>query len=190
MPDPVRRDWFPSTLRGLAAGVLILCVLAALVGLLPGYDVYKDGNDCIGRAIGRLVAFEHGDPSACIRADVFVRTDPAGGLELVLAMLPIVLGALLVRRWPGYVSGFLWPVAMVVTFAVWFVATFSLDLFSGTRTVMLWPAHVVAILVGAIAVILTVLMFGVPLLALVRAILRPRAPRPEPLARARVVKLP
>lgn len=189
MPAPADRDWFPRTLRAIATVVLVLCAAAAVVGSVPGVEVYKDTRDCLGEALGGLFVMHHGHhASPCERNPVLIGTEAAGGWELLVALLPVALGAWIVRRRPTYLAAFLWPVLLLVSFAVWFVATFDLDLFSTIHRVPMWPAYALQTALGAIALTLLVVMIGVPIVALVRAIRRPRPPRPEPLAPARVVR--
>ncbi|HVK85425.1 MAG TPA: hypothetical protein VM513_15005 [Kofleriaceae bacterium] len=191
MPALADRDWFPRTLRAIATVVLVLCAIAAVAGVVPGVQVYKDTNDCIGEALGNLFVMHHGGHAQpCESNPVLIGTEAAGGWSFLVALLPIALGAWIVRRHPTYLAAFLWPVLLLVAFAVWFVATFDLDLFSPIHRVPMWPAYALQTVLGAIALMLAVVMIGVPIVALVRAIRRPRAPRPEPLAAARVVKRP
>lgn len=178
-------------LRNVAATVLVLCGVAVVVGFIPGVDVYEDKNDCIGQAFSRAFSW-HGssDSAPCVRNDVLLRTEAAGGLPLVIALLPVALGALVVRRWPRLWIAALWPFVLVGSIAIFFAFTFDLDLFSPIREVPRWPATLTAYTAGAIAVVLLAVLIGVPIVAWRNlAARRAEQRRQQTLAPARVVKI-
>lgn len=183
-----------SVLRLVATVVLGLCGIAVIVGFIPGVDVYEDKNDCIGHAFARAFSWHGGgDRSPCVRNDVLLRTEAAGGWPLVLSLAWVALGAVALRRWPRLWIAALWPLVMIVSAAIFFAFTFELDLFSPIREVPRWPATLLAILVGAIAVILVAVLVVVPIVGTLRWLAARKAERdaqPEPLAQARVVKMP
>jgi hypothetical protein len=93
-----------SVLRLVATVVLGLCGIAVIVGFIPGVDVYEDKNDCIGHAFARAFSWHGGgDRSPCVRNDVLLRTEAAGGWPLVLSLAWVALGAVALRRWPRLV---------------------------------------------------------------------------------------
>lgn len=180
-------------LRWIAGLVLGLCALAVLVGFIPGIDVFEDKNDCIGRALARAFSWHGGgDHSPCERNDVLLRTEAAGGWPLLVSLVPVALGALALRRWPKLWIAALWPLLLIVAAAIFFAFTFELDLFSPIREVPRWPAHLLAVVVVAIAVVLAVVLLVTPIVAIRRIVMARRAEReaqPEPFAQARVVKM-
>lgn len=182
-----------SVLRLVATVVLVLCGIAAIVGFIPGVDVYEDKNDCIGHAFARAFSWHGGDRTPCVRNDVLLRTEAAGGWALVLSLAWIALGAVALRRWPRLWVAALWPLVMIVSAAIFFALTFELDLFSPIREVPRWPVTLLAFLVGTIALILVTVLVVTPIVGIRRYLAARQAERdaqPEPLAQARVVKLP
>lgn len=187
----MRFDAPGSVMRWTASLVIVLCGIAVVVGFIPGVDIYEDKNDCIGQAFARAFSWHGGgDRSPCVRNDVLLRTEAAGGWTLVLALLPIALGGLVLRRWPRLWIAALWPLVMIGSAAIFLAVKFELDLFSPIREVPRWPATLLGLVVGAIVVVLLVVLIVVPIVGITRW-LQARArrePEPEPIARARVVK--
>jgi len=181
-------------LRSVATVVLVLCGLAVVVGFIPGVDVYEDKNDCIGHAFARAFSWHGGgDRTPCVRNDVLLRTVAAGGWPLVLSLAWVALGAVALRRWPRLWIAALWPLVMIISATVFFAFTFELDLFSPIREVPRWPATLLAFLVGTIALILVAVLIVTPIVGVRRYLAARKAERdaqPEPLAQARVVKMP
>ena len=180
-------DWLPRVLRRVALAVIVLCGLAMIVGLLPGMKVYKDANDCFGHALGRLFsAHGGGGGSTCESHYVLIRTERAGGWELMLALLPVVLGGLAVRRWPRPLIAGLWPLGAFVLLAIGVIVTFDLEIFSLERKVAMWPTVVVSVLLGFVALIMLIVFVAMPIVGVVRFRARRRAAR-EVIPQARVV---
>lgn len=189
----MRFDQKGSVLRAVAVLVLVLCGLSVIVGFIPGVDIYEDKNDCIGRAFARAFSWHGGgDRSPCVRNDVLLRTEAAGGWPLVLSLAWVALGAVALRRWPRLWIAALWPFVMIVSAAIFFAFTFELDLFSSIREVPRWPAILLAFLVGTIALILLTVLIVTPIVGTKRYLAARRAERdaePEPLAQARVIRM-
>lgn len=189
----MRFDQKGSVLRAVATLVLVLCGLAVIVGFIPGIDIYEDKNDCVGHALARAFSWHAGgDRSPCVRNDVLLRTEAAGGWPLVLSLAWVALGAVAVRRWPRLWIAALWPLVMIVSGTIFVAFTFELDLFSPIREVPRWPATLLAFLVGTIALVLVTVLIVTPIVGTKRYLAARKAERdaqPEPLAQARVVKM-
>jgi hypothetical protein len=180
------KDWLPPTLRTIALVVIALCGVAVVFGMFPGTKVYKDANDCFGHALGALFSAHGGGHSTCESHYILVRTESAGGWQGALALTPIVLGAMVLRRWPRPLIAFLWPMGGFVLLAIGFIVTFKLEIFSLEHKVALWPTYVVSAMLGLIFLIMTALFLGSPIVGIVRWRARRRAAR-ERIPEARVV---
>ena len=185
MDGASNQDWLPRVLRVVALAVIVVCGLAMVIGLLPGTEIYRDANDCFGHALGSLFS-AHGGGGHCEAHYKLIGTRPAGGGELILALTPVVLGGLAVRRWPRPLVAGLWPVGAFVLLVIGVVITFDLDLFSLEHKVPLWPSYVVSALLGLIALVMMVLVVAMPIIGIRRALARRRAAR-EVMPEARVI---
>lgn len=185
MDDVSKPDWLPRVLRVVALAVIVVCGLAMVIGLLPGTKIYRDANDCFGHALGSLFS-AHGGGGHCEPHYKLIGTKPAGGFDLVVALIPLVLGGLAVRRWPRPLVAGLWPVGAFVLLVIGAIVTLDFDIFSLERKVPLWPSYVVSGLLGLIALIMLVLIIAMPIISIHRALARRRAAR-EAFPAARVV---
>lgn len=183
----MQTEWVPRVLRVVALTVCALCGVAMVVGWLPGIEVYRDANDCFGRALGALFsAHGGGGRSPCEHHYVYVETRLAGGWGLMAALAPVVLGGLALWRWPKLWIAWVWPVLMFVLLVVSVVLTLDFDIFGTEHKVPLWPSYVVSTMMALIAIVFVVLIVTVPIVALVRLRARRRAAR-ERIPEARVV---
>jgi hypothetical protein len=185
MDDLSKPDWLPRVLRGVALAVIVVCALAMVFGMLPGTAIYRDANDCFGHALGSLFS-AHGGGGHCEAHYKLIGTKPAGGFELALALLLVVLGALAVRRWPRPLVAGLWPVGAFVLLVIGAIVTLDFDIFSLEHKVPLWPSYVVSALLGLIALVMMALVVAMPIISIRRALARRRAAR-EAFPEARVV---
>lgn len=178
-PDNDRRTRLRTKLlRGSILGLIALCVVAGVFALIPSVEVYEDRNDCLGQALGRVFAFEHGPRSACERADQLVRTDtPIDGATAILYLVGLLVPGVLLWFHPLLRYALLWPVWTIVATVVLLTATFELDLM--THTIRLWPAHVFAIaMIAILATLILIVPLGCGVFALAtrsRAVELPRA---------------
>ena len=186
MDDVSKPDWLPRVLRAVALAVIVVCALAMVVGLLPGTKIYRDASECFGHALGNLFSAHGGGGGHCEPHYRLIGTKPAGGFELVAALIPIVLGGFAVRRWPRPLVAGLWPVGAFVLLVIGVVVTLDLDIFSLERKVPLWPSYVVSTLLSLIALVMMVLVVAMPVISIRRALARRRAAR-EAFPEARVV---
>lgn len=180
-------DWVPRVLRVVALTVCAVCGVAMVIGWFPGMDVYRDTNDCFGRALGALFsAHGGGGHRTCEPHYVYVGTRLAGGWNLMASLAPVVLGGLALWRWPKLWLAWVWPVLMFALLVVSVVLTLDFDIFSLEHKVPLWPSYVVSALMAILALVFVVLVVAVPIIALVRWRARRRAAR-ERVPEARVV---
>lgn len=181
------KDWLGSALRVTALGLIALCAIAMVLGWLPGTEVYRDSNDCFGRALGALFSAHGGGAhSSCESQYVLVRVERAGGWALMASLAPVVLGALAVWRWPRPLVAWLLAFGTFAVLAVAIAATFDLDLSLVEHHAALWPSYAVTVIVGVLAVILMVLFVAMPIIGVVRRRARRRAEE-ERLPVAKVV---
>lgn len=181
------KDWLRSALRVTAFGVIALCGIAMVLGWLPGTEVYRDSNDCFGRALGALFSAHGGGArSSCESHYVLVRVERAGGWALMAALLPVVLGAIAVQRWPRPLIAWLLAFGTFAVLAIAIAVTFDLDLFSLEHEVALWPSYAVTAILGVLALILLLLFVAMPIIGFVRWRARRRA-EAERLPVAKVV---
>ena len=155
---------------------LVLCAVAlgaglVILGFLPGYEVYRDVNDCSERSWDHLrstLLMGHGHSthdraSECAQSYVFVESrrvseNPLGLLVLLLGLL--APGAAVWRR-PRLVTALLWSVTVTSVVVGYFAFFFSLNfegMFSSSRTVELWPAQLFSNLLLSLFVLLVAIV--------------------------------
>lgn len=168
----------------------VLCGLAAVlgagmfaVGWLPGTDVYRDGNNCFGRALAGV--FVHGGSGDCDSRYVLSHTErviehASTWLALGLMLVP----GILVWIKPRLRFALLWSLLAIPSGALALASSFDLHLFE--QTVTLWPAQVFALLGLSL---FTLLLLVIPAACTVFAyVTRTKPPAPPDLPVARVIR--
>jgi hypothetical protein len=186
MDGAPKPNWLTRQLRTTGLVVVVLCVVAMIVGMLPGTEIYRDANDCFGQALGQLFSAHGGGHGRCEAHYVHVGTERAGGWWMILALLPVALGGLAVRRWPRIWVALLWPLGAFVLLVIGILLALDIEIFSLTHKVMLWPAKTVGIVLTAIGFIMLELFVEMLIVGIWRLYARRRAAR-DALPEARVV---
>lgn len=139
--------------------VLPVCLVIAVVAMLPGRRIYSDTNHCFGNGLASLASTEHHGDSCTPSYTTLERTEPAGGWPAVALAIAIAIGAAILYRKPRRsfaVVFWLWSTLPAVGLVA---MTFDLDFFD--RVVVLWPEHVLGFAGG----MLGVLVIAAPILA-------------------------
>jgi hypothetical protein len=170
-------------LRGIAIGIAVLGTIAIVLGFVPGVDVYRDGNECFGQALGSL--FSHGSSRGCQASWQLVETRSVVDHPLWMALYFALLMApgLLVWRFPQLKLLLVWSLIAISSTFLMIVATFDLGSWS-ERIVQRWPAYLFG---AAVTIMLSVLIVGLPVFAAIYAfVTRTRRPAKPELPRARI----
>jgi hypothetical protein len=177
--------------RVIALTVVALCLVVAVCARLPGYQTYRDRNDCAGEALDHLFSMEHDGDAPCEPDWLDTGTRPAADWAVFCLLVPMIAIGLLLARRPSPRWASLWSgVTLGGSFAL-FIATFSLDFdFSGPRVVDLAPVRVIEWAVGLFYAIHAIQIVTLGVWALVIVILerrRRRATALDPMPKATVV---
>lgn len=178
--------------RVVALTLAGLCLVAAVCTRLPGYQTYRDRNDCSGQALDHLFSFEHDGDAPCDPDWLDTGTLPAADWGIFLAIVPMLAIALALARRPRPGWAVAWSVGTLGLTIAWIVATFSLggDWFSGRRVEELAPAQVLQWSVGLFYAIHAIQIVTLGIWSLVVLIVqrhRRRANAIDPMPKATVV---
>jgi hypothetical protein len=170
-------------LRGIAIAIAVLGTIAIVFGFLPGIEVYRDVNDCFGRAFGSL--FGHDSARGCQASYQLVETrsvvDRPVGMAFYFAVL--MAPALVVWRYPQLKLLLGWTLLAIGATFLMIVAMFDFGSWSDS-IVRLWPADVFAVV---LTIMLSVLIVGLPVFCAIYAFVTRTRPPPKPeVARARI----
>ena len=141
--------------------MLGLCIVIAIVAMLPGRRVYGDANNCFGYAIASLGNTEHHEDHCTPSYTQLERTDPAGGWPAFGTALAVAIGAAILYRKPERKIAMLFSLWSALSCASIIALSLQLDLFD--HVVLLWPARVLGFALGMLAI----LVFAAPIVALV-----------------------
>ena len=158
--------------------VLGLCAVALILGSVPGVDVQARSSDCLGQAFAGLGDMHYRSRDhECVPTFVHDHTESAGGFPLWMALGPVVLGALYVRRRPYPGVALACAGIGLVAAAVTVAMTLEIDVFGTKHRVDLWPAQVMSVAIAAIVGALVLALVSMPAVLIARAIRR-RAAQP------------
>src|SRR5882672_2982073 len=87
--------------RAVTLMILGVAGVAMLLAFIPGVDVYRDGNDCFGEALGNLFSSESRHRT-CAPEWRHVGVAMSGGPWIALIVFCGALPALITLRWPRW----------------------------------------------------------------------------------------
>ncbi len=135
-------DVLALRIKRIATVAFVLAVATAVLGGFTGERVYVDCRDIAGCPDTRIPLREH----------------TAGGIGMLLVSTCALLGALAVMRAPRRLTSTCWSVAMLLCavggFALWFNEHFEMFM----RVEVLWPEQTMAILAGALLLLVVVVL--------------------------------
>lgn len=138
--------------RRIVLLVALFGIAAAIAGMFPGEQIFDDANNCFGRAWGGIFTENHHTVDCTESYTKLVATHAAGGLPLVMFVgAELAYGVMVIQR-PSRWVGVGWTVWTAIGLAVWFGATFKLDLF--THSVALPAETITYTLLGAMLILI------------------------------------
>jgi hypothetical protein len=168
-----------------------LCLVSAICARLPGYQTYRDRNDCADKAWGNLMSFEHDGDARCEPDWLDTGTRPAADWGIFVAIVPMLAIALALARRPSPGWAVAWSAVTIAGTILWIVATFSLgDWGGGSRTEELAPTHVLQWSFGLFYAVHAIQIVTLGIWSVVQMIVhrqRRRANAIDPMPKATVV---